>query len=144
MTISLDEYPLSLVLDCSVTMAWCFEDEATKYTEAILTSLHNTSAAVPTIWSWEIGNVLAIAERKKRLTGIQSNNFVEALKEMPILIDSNSTNRAWSSVLQLAKKQTLTVYDAAYLELAIRKDLPLATLDKALRNAATKLKIKIF
>lgn len=135
--------PLGFVLDCSVTMAWCFPDEISKYTEAVQEKLLVVKAIVPSIWPYEVANILWVAERKKRITNAQAVRFKNLLNQAPIIIDNLSADRIMREVLDLAREQTLSVYDAAYLELAMREALPLVTLDKALQNAARKVGIKL-
>ncbi|MCL5884153.1 MAG: type II toxin-antitoxin system VapC family toxin [Deltaproteobacteria bacterium] len=124
------------VLDCSVAMAWCFGDETNPYSEAVLQGLADNGAVAPSIWPLEMANVLLVAERRKRISKAQSRRFVELLQALPIAVDDVSAARAWDGVLSLAREQQLSAYDAAYLELAMREGLPLATLDGALRKAA--------
>lgn len=124
------------VLDCSVAVAWCFGDETNPYSEAVLQDLADTGAVAPSIWPLEMANVLLVAERRKRISKAQSRRFVELLQTLPIAVDDVSAARAWDSVLSLAREQQLSAYDAAYLELAMREGLPLATLDGPLRKAA--------
>jgi predicted nucleic acid-binding protein len=135
--------PYDFVLDCSITMAWCFEDESNDYTNAILENLKHTTAIVPTIWPLEVANVLLFSKKNKRLTEVQSVNFIDALSALPIIIDQSTSSRAMHSILILAGPSNLTIYDAAYLELAIREQLPLITLDKELIKAAKKLNIPL-
>ena len=132
------------VLDCSVTMAWCFEDEITRYTENILDQLSSCIAFVPSLWSLEVANVLYIAEVKKRIDPIKTQEFREALSALPIQIDHTTSARAMGSILEIARKYSITVYDAAYLELAIRHQFPMATLDKALRAAIKKAGVSLW
>lgn len=128
-----------IVLDCSVTMAWILRDETmTEKADAILSVLEEKHVKVPTIWSLEVANVLCLAERQKKLTSFEVAEFKEFLSELPIQIDHNTSSRAMGSVYALAKTEQLTVYDAAYLEIAIRESIPLATFDHALKNAAKK------
>lgn len=124
------------VLDCSITMSWCFEDESTKEADEILNRLAHSKAIVPTIWPLEVANVLLLAKKKGRISNLQSVNFIDALSALPIIVDSNTTARAWHSIYVLAEQTELTIYDAAYLELALREKLPLFTLDKSLLKAA--------
>lgn len=131
------------VLDCSITMAWCFEDESNDYTDAILENLKNVTAVVPTIWPLEVANVLLLAKKNKRITEVQAASFIDALSPLPIIIDQSTTSRAMHTIFVLADRSGLTIYDAAYLELAIREEVPLATLDKGLIKAAKKLNIPI-
>lgn len=131
------------VLDCSITMAWCFEEENNNYSDSVLERLKNSTAIVPTIWPLEVANVLLIAKKKKRVTEVQSANFVEALSALPIVIDKSTSSRAMHSIFIIAEKTDLSIYDAAYLELAIREKIPLLTLDNGLIKASKKLRIPL-
>jgi predicted nucleic acid-binding protein len=129
------------VLDCSITMAWCFEDESTSYTDTILDNLKQTTALVPTIWPLEVANVLLISRKNRRITEIQLASFIDALSALPIVVDQSTTMRAMHSIFALAGQLNLSIYDAAYLELALREKIPILTLDKGLIQAAKKLHI---
>lgn len=129
------------VLDCSITMTWCFEDESNTYTEKILENLKESTAIVPSLWSLEVSNILLITKRNKRITEIQAASFIDALTALPIVIDQSTSFRAMHSIFVLANQTDLTIYDAAYLELAAREKIPLLTLDKGLIKAAKKLNI---
>lgn len=129
----------AFVLDCSVAVAWCFEDEATPETDALLHRLADETAAVPSIWPLEIGNVLALAERRGRITTARLTDFLTSLADLSITIDDGTSTRALHEILSLARAQRLTTYDAAYLELAMRLGAPLATRDRDLAAAATRL-----
>ena len=133
---------VEFVLDTSVAMAWFFEDESNSYTESILDNLRSGKAFVPGIWMYEVGNVLAMAERRNRATQMQSRQFVELLGQLPIEIVIDGKNIIWSDALNLARENEITVYDAAYLELAIRKALPLTTQDGKLKQVCSKIGIK--
>jgi predicted nucleic acid-binding protein len=132
------------VLDCSVTMAWCFEDEADPRVGAALASLEIQDAVVPCIWPIEVANVLAVCERKKRVTAAEVASFLETLGSFPIVIDDQTPKRAFSEILTLARTHRLSAYDAAYLELAMRTGCPLASLDEPLNAAAAKLGVPLF
>lgn len=134
--------PTDYILDCSTTMAWCFEDEVTPYTETMLTHLNHCSAHVPSIWYLEVANVLLFAEKKGRITKVKASGFIETLRMLPILHDDNA-ELAMSTTLEIARESSLTIYDASYLELALRLNKPLATLDKALRHAAKQCKVAV-
>ena len=127
------------IVDCSMTMAWCFEDETTSQTDAVLDRLETESAFVPTLWSLEVANVLRSAERRGRLIQEKAEKFLVTLQTLPIFMDREAPDRAWDEILPLARIHSLTPYDAAYLELALRLGLPLATLDKELCLAAASL-----
>lgn len=129
-------------LDCSMTMAWCFEDEATPYSESVLEALADGEAFVPPIWSLEVANVLVVGERKKRLLPAQSLRFVELLQSLPITLDADV--RPLGELLGLAREQGLSSYDASYLDLAVRTGLPLASLDGPLSKAADRFGVARF
>ena len=129
------------VLDCSVAVAWLFEDEATPDTDALLDQLAGDTALAPLHWRLEVGNVLAQAERRGRITPAQAAASVAFVSSLPIDIDAETDRRALREVLALARSADLTTYDAAYLELALRRGVPLATQDKALVRAARGLKV---
>ena len=127
------------VLDSSVTMAWFFDDEATAATDELLDELNQDGRAVVAAhWALEIGNTLLMAERRKRTSVADSSHFLAILDAMPIETDTETVARAVGATLALARTHGLTLYDSAYLELAMRLSLPLATLDKDLRAAAKK------
>ncbi len=124
------------VLDCSIAAAWLFEDEASPETDGLLEQLRNEGALVPNLWHLEVSNVLLQAEKRKRITSTQIATRLDLLVSLPIVSDEESDGRAFREILSLARAQALTTYDAAYLELAIRRGIPLATRDKALLRAA--------
>ena len=126
------------VLDVSVTMAWHFEDEATPETWALLERLQTETAWVPSLWPLEVANVLLLAERRRHAPPARTVAFIEQLHSLSILIDEETAPRALHEVLPLARAQGLTAYDACYLELAMRRRLPVATMDKAMREAALR------
>ena len=130
------------VLDCSVAAAWLFEDEATRETDALLDQLADDAAWVPLHWRLELGNVLVQAERRGRITPAQVATSVDFVDSLPIEVDAETDSRSLREVLALARSASLTTYDAAYLELALRRGLALATQDKALVRAARGLKVK--
>ena len=126
---------MAFVLDCSVTMAWVFPDEANESTDRLRDSLIEGSAFVPSLWPVEVGNVLLIATRRGRIARDDWHRIHANLGSLPIEIDPVSTTRVWGVALELAAEHQLSVYDAMYLELAMRLQLPLATLDNALGAA---------
>jgi len=129
------------VLDCSVAVSWCFEDEASPVTDAILERVRDDGALVPALWHLELGNVLIQAERRKRLTTADTATRIELITNLPIATDDETPARALLEVLSLARAEGLTTYDAAYLELALRRGLPLATRDRALVEAARRRRV---
>jgi predicted nucleic acid-binding protein len=131
------------VVDCSIAMAWLFHDEATPRTADLLNRLTNETALVPAWWFIEITNVLAIAERKGRITPAQSDAFIANLDKLGIERDDAAPDRAFTHLLALCRTHKLTSYDAIYLDLAVRRNLPLATLDDDLRKTAKKLGVSL-
>lgn len=131
------------VLDCSIAVAWCFEDEASDNCDALLERVRDEGALVPSLWHLELGNVMIQAERRGRISSADVSTRLELIGDLPIVTDGETPQRALHEVLALARAETLTTYDAAYLELAIRRGLPLATNDKRLRNAGANTGVKI-
>jgi predicted nucleic acid-binding protein len=125
------------VLDASMTLAWCFDDEGGTQAEDVLDLLTESQAIVPTLWLLEVSNALMNAERRGRLTAAESARFLALLRGLPIQVDeASSMERTWGDVLSLARAHRLSTYDACYLDLAMRSGALLATLDDDLRNAA--------
>jgi predicted nucleic acid-binding protein len=124
-------------------MAWLFHDEATSRTAALLSRLATETALVPAWWFIEVTNVLALAERKGRITASQSDAFIADLGKLAIQRDDDAPARAFTHLLPLCRTYQLTSYDAIYLDLAVRRGLPLATLDDALRKSARKLGVSL-
>lgn len=124
------------VLDCSVAMAWCFEDEADRYGDAVLTALGSGTAVVPAVWPFEVANVLLVAERRRRLGRADSMRFLDLLAALPLVVVTAPPVQDLGLLLALGRDRRLSAYDAAYLHLALREHLPLATRDRALRAAA--------
>src|ERR1700722_7294300 len=140
----MEEAKDGFVLDCSVTMAWCFDDEATPYTDGVRDSLADMRAVVPSIWPLEVANATIVGERRKRLDEARSGRFINLLQALPIAIDDETGNRAFSDISPLARTYQLSAYDAAYLELAVRRGLPMACLDGKLKAAATAAGVLLF
>ena len=126
---------MSFVLDCSVAMSWVFPDEATEATDQLRESLVDGRAFVPALWPIEVANVLLVATRRQRIDRTEWPRIARNLEALPLVIDPVSTSRIWGEVLDVAHTHQLSAYDAMYLELAIRMQLPLATLDRALAAA---------
>lgn len=124
------------VLDASVAISWCFEDEATPATEALLDRLGEAEAVVPALWFYEVANVLVVAERRGRLTEAQAERFIGLLGRLPIRVEPGEA--PMSSLLAIGRRHGLSAYDAAYLALAEHPGLPLASLDSPLRAAARR------
>ena len=128
---------LGFVADASATLPWCFEDEATPQTEALLERLRaGEPAIVPAHWPTEVMNGLIMAVRRGRIDPERITRFARDLGALPIRIEPPYAPTAWDAVTRVAIEYHLTVYDAAYLELAKRTNLPLASLDGDLRKAA--------
>jgi predicted nucleic acid-binding protein len=127
---------VSLVLDPSLALSWYFEDERTAEADAVLDRVVEEGAVVPALWRLEIANGLQMALRRKRIDAAFRDNALAELAAMAISVDGETDAHAWSATLRLSDQFRLTVYDATYLELARRRQLPLATLDRALRAAA--------
>ncbi len=134
----------ALVLDASVALAWCFEDEANSYTEAVLEALAEGEALVPTVWPLEVGNGLLVAERRGRLTQADTVQFLALLQQLPIAVEPETPERMLGELLSLAREYRLSSYDASYLDLAMRRGLPLATQDKGLRQAAARCGVRVY
>ncbi len=127
-----------MVLDCSVTAAWLFEEEESlEYSDAMLDALKGGVACIPAHWFSEIANAIAMSERRKRHSEADRTRLLQMLEILPLDVDEASLERL-DRILGLANEHRLTAYDAAYLELAMRKGLPLATLDKDLIRAAKR------
>jgi predicted nucleic acid-binding protein len=131
------------VLDCSMTMSWCFEDESSEVADLVLDRLVEDQALVPSIWLLEVANVLLVAERQDRLKPAQTSSFLAMIGTLPIAIDSALSLQTMADAYSLGRKYQLSAYDAAYLELALREGLDLATLDEPLSTAAVKAGINI-
>jgi predicted nucleic acid-binding protein len=125
----------SFVLDASATLPWCFQDESTAWSDSLLQHIRSTdSAIVPAHWPVEVSNALLSAFRRKRFLLSDVQGFWDDLATLPITIEPPLNSTQSKAVLNLAASCNLTIYDALYLELAMRLGLPLATLDTALRQ----------
>jgi len=133
-----------VVVDASVALAWCFPDEASQYADGVLVALRGQTVAVPAVWGLEIANALLLGERRKRLKQPEILRFVALLEGLSILQDGQAVSESVRNVLPLARAYSLSAYDAAYLELAIRHHAPLATLDGDLQRAAKRAGVRIF
>jgi predicted nucleic acid-binding protein len=130
---------MSFVIDASVTLAWLFEDEVSEYADRVVARLRSDSAITPTLWTLEVANGLFGAEQRRRLSVQKIVGAVQLCLQLPVSVIDTPPERALGSVLDLARSQKLTVYDAAYLDLAMREGLPLATLDEDLKAAARRV-----
>ncbi len=128
---------MSLVLDSSVALAWIYSSETTEAISKVLAQVISSGAWVPGLWRLEVANVLEMGVRKGRTDAAFRDAALADLELLPISLDQETDRQAWGATAKLAARHRLTLYDAAYLELARRRILPLATLDEALRAAAT-------
>ncbi len=131
------------MIDNSVVMSWCFRDETNHYADSILDRLPDASVFVPSIWPLEVVNVLVVAERGRRLSEADSVQFITLLSQLPIVVEQRQTEKVMKELLTLARSNSLSSYDASYLDLAMRKGVPLATLDKNLIAAAEAVGIEV-
>ncbi len=127
---------MSFVLDASISLAWCFEGERTPPVLRLLDRVADQGAVAPQLWPIEALNGLLSAERRGRITAADRDRLAGFLQDLPIAIDDETTLRSWTGTARLAVLHRLTAYDASYLEVALRRHLPLATADVALRAAA--------
>ena len=134
---------MPFVLDASVALAWCFEDEASAYADHVQDMLVVDTAVVPSIWALEVANALRVGERRRRLGGADVLHFVEMVCALPIIVDVPSITRDLGAVLGLSRTHDASSYDAAYLELAAREGLPLATRDSRLQKIARRVGLRL-
>lgn len=131
------------VVDTSVIISWCLKDEQDDYSDAVLEMVSKGEAVVPSLTPFEIANVLLVAERRERLNEADTNRCISLLDSLPILVDQEPSNLALGRILSIGRQHGLSAYDAAYLELAMREGLRLATRDKALREAARNCGVNV-
>ncbi|MEM9676461.1 MAG: type II toxin-antitoxin system VapC family toxin [Pseudomonadota bacterium] len=132
------------MVDCSVSLAWHFEDEVSPTAELVLEWILNRGAIVPSHWKAEVANGLLFGVRRGRMSLNRRASVLLQLEALGMSVDSESETHVWSETLALADAHNLTIYDAIYLELAKRKSLPLATLDKNLSRAAHEAGVQVF
>jgi predicted nucleic acid-binding protein len=133
-----------LVIDSSIAIAWCFPDEKDAYSQSVLDALASDPAFVPDLWHLEVANTLVVGERRKRSTHAETVAWLGFLAELPIVVDDETKSHAFAETIHLARSHNLSAYDAAYLELAIRRGLPLATLDDKLKAAAQAVGVTLY
>ncbi len=133
----------AFVLDASVAVAWCIDDEARAQTDALLVRAGDGGIVVPPHWHLEVSNVLLMAEKHGRLQSGAAAIRLQTFAKIQIEVDDEMAAQAWTRVREIAQGQNLTAYDAAYLELASRNILPLATLDRALADAARRVGVAL-
>jgi predicted nucleic acid-binding protein len=132
------------VLDASVTLPWCFKDEANFYSESIFQTLKREYAVTTALWPFEVASTLATAERKGRITQSDTKTFLERLWRLPVQVELHPAMWVCQETLELTRRFRLTAYDASYVALAQRMNLPLATLDDDMRTAATTVGVRLF
>lgn len=125
------------VIDASVTLSWVYSDEQSAASDALLARVADQGAVVPALWRLEIANALQVGIKRKRIDAAYRDSSIQIFLRLPIEFDLETNDYAWTTILQLADLYQLTVYDASYLELALRRTLPLATRDHELAAAAT-------
>jgi len=135
---------VNFVVDASVALSWCFDDEGEDYASRVLDALGESEAVAASLWPLEVANGLAVAERRGRLDATGARRFMELVLALPIAVDPTSRADALTASYDLARRRNLSAYDAAYLELALRHGIPLATLDARLREAAVAEGVKLF
>jgi predicted nucleic acid-binding protein len=133
-----------VVVDASIALAWCFPDETSDYADAVLVALEGKTLLVPSIWSLEIANAVLVGERRQRLNQPEIKQFTTLLESLSFLEDARAVAKHVEEVLPLARTHGLSAYDAAYLELSIRHNASLATLDAKLRKAAKLAGVTLF
>jgi predicted nucleic acid-binding protein len=133
-----------LVIDGSVAIAWCYPDERDTYSQSVLNALASRQAIVPNRWHLEVANMLIVGERRKRCTQADTVTWLGFFNSLPIAVDEETKAHAFGDILSLAREHGLSVYDAAYLELAMRRGLPLATLDDKLETAARAIGVPLY
>lgn len=127
---------MSLVLDASVAIAWCFHDQHTPALLTLFREVVEAGAEAPSHWPLEVANTLLMAQRRKRTDSESRDRYLGMLRDLPVTLDAATADQAWGATALLAERHRLSIHDAAYLELALRRDLTLATLDEGLRKAA--------
>jgi predicted nucleic acid-binding protein len=134
---------MSLALDSSVTLAWVYGDETTAAVKHVFDLVAGSGAWVPGLWRLEVANILEMSVRRGRHDADFRDSTLVDLALLPIHVDPETDEQAWGATARLAERHQLTLYDAAYLELALRRALPLATLDQDLRAAAEAEKVEV-
>ena len=134
---------MSLVLDGSVTLGWLYPDERSPVAAQALELVATEGAWVPSLWRLEVANSLQIGVRRGRIDAMFRDSALADLGRLNINVDSDTDKLAWTAILSLADRFRLTTYDAAYLELAYRRSLPLAALDRPLCTAARTLGVPV-
>lgn len=132
-----------LVLDTSVPLAWLFPDESSPYADSVMEALRRDQAVAPPVWKLELLNALLCAERRGRVSRSDIGTFISAVRNLSIETDVDS-GTGWEDLLRLAHDQSLSVYDATYVDLALRRGLALATLDERMKAAAERVGVTLY
>jgi predicted nucleic acid-binding protein len=134
----------AFVLDASIAISWCFEETQTLYATAVLSLIsQGAEVHVPAIWPLEVTNALIKAFRRRHITREELFEYAQRLGELRITVDNEAPDRSFTDVITLAERYQLTTYDAAYLELAKRRSIPIATADGNILQAATGLAVRL-
>lgn len=133
----------NIVIDASVALAWCFKDELNETVTRLLEELQGGTAAVPMLWPIEVSNVLALAERRGRISFAETAQLLALLSTLDIRVDTEAPSLAFTRLLDLARAEKLTAYEASYLELAMRLGVPLASKDRNLCDAAERVGVAV-
>lgn len=132
------------MIDASVALAWCFPDEASDYADRTLLALEGRDMMVPALWAIEVANAMLVAERRKRIKPAEIRRFVALLGGLAVVVDAAQVAENVNNVLPLAREYGLSAYDAAYLDVALRHEASLASLDVRLQHAGRRAGIEIF
>lgn len=135
---------MNFILDCSVTMSWCFSDEKNDYCDSVLNSFETNTALVPSLWFLEVVNVLLVAKKNNRVSEADGCRFIDLLDNLPIIENEDPIRFRHNNIFTIGREYGLSSYDSAYLDLAIYKDLPLATQDEALKIACKKIGVELY
>lgn len=131
------------VIDSSITLNWLLYDEQTPESDELFDLVSEQGATVPSLWRLEIANALQVAVRRKRIDAVYRDTCIKKLQQLPIEVDSETDKQAWNATLHLSERHNITVYDASYLELALRRGIPMATCDQRLAKAAREAEATI-
>ncbi len=126
------------VVDASVALSWFLDDESDGYATQTLRKISSSTPTVPVLWAFEIANALAMAERRSRITELETGRVLALVRALPLEMDEAPVLTTMEKVIELSRRHRISAYDAAYLELAVRLAAPLATLDRGLERAAKK------
>ncbi len=132
------------VLDTSVTLTWALKDENNLYADSVLDALLTMQAMVPVIWTLEVANVLLVSERRGRLTNAMTENFLGLLRKLPITVETTSAGAISDHLIDIGRTYSITSYDAGYLELGLRENLPIASLDARMQSVMATVGVPLF